>query len=95
MAGLCPQYINIRRGSYVMAIIGVCIQYSASPQSLPPWQISSNQMEQAMAIGSNGRKVSLSALRFWCYHGSVDVYPHPSITSPVWCSASIFILTMT
>jgi NCS1 family nucleobase:cation symporter-1 len=26
MAGLCPKYINIRRGSYIMAIIGICTQ---------------------------------------------------------------------
>lgn len=26
MAGLCPKYINIKRGSYIMAIIGICTQ---------------------------------------------------------------------
>ncbi|KAL1986896.1 hypothetical protein VTN96DRAFT_5313 [Rasamsonia emersonii] len=30
MAGLCPRYINIVRGSYIMAIIGICTQ---------PWQL--------------------------------------------------------
>ncbi|KAL1964155.1 hypothetical protein VTN77DRAFT_7243 [Rasamsonia byssochlamydoides] len=30
MAGLCPRYINIIRGSYIMAIIGICTQ---------PWQL--------------------------------------------------------
>ncbi|KAL2000405.1 hypothetical protein VTN02DRAFT_3170 [Thermoascus thermophilus] len=30
MAGLCPKYINIRRGSYIMAMIGICTQ---------PWQL--------------------------------------------------------
>jgi NCS1 family nucleobase:cation symporter-1 len=26
MAGLCPKYINIIRGSYIMAIVGICTQ---------------------------------------------------------------------
>ncbi|KAI1628212.1 NCS1 family nucleobase:cation symporter-1 [Exophiala viscosa] len=30
MAGLCPKYINIRRGSYIMAVIGIATQ---------PWQL--------------------------------------------------------
>ena len=30
MAGLCPKYINIIRGSYIMAIIGIATQ---------PWQL--------------------------------------------------------
>lgn len=30
MAGLCPRYINIRRGAYIMATVGICTQ---------PWQL--------------------------------------------------------
>jgi len=30
MAGLCPKYINIIRGSYIMAVIGIAAQ---------PWQL--------------------------------------------------------
>lgn len=30
MAGLCPKYINIIRGSYIMAVIGIATQ---------PWQL--------------------------------------------------------
>ena len=30
MAGLWPKYINIRRGSYIMACIGIAVQ---------PWQL--------------------------------------------------------
>ncbi|OAX85037.1 hypothetical protein ACJ72_00597 [Emergomyces africanus] len=33
MAGLCPKYINIIRGSYIMALIGLCSQ---------PWQLLAN-----------------------------------------------------
>lgn len=27
MAGLWPKYINIRRGGYIMAVIGIAVQY--------------------------------------------------------------------
>lgn len=35
MAGLSPKYINIVRGSYIMACIGIAVQYVLSNPRTP------------------------------------------------------------
>lgn len=51
MAGLWPKYINIRRGSYIMAIMGVCIQYAPCP--LVPVQ-TNQPVDQLTTIQDHG-----------------------------------------
>ncbi|ODA79808.1 hypothetical protein RJ55_05404 [Drechmeria coniospora] len=45
MAGLWPKYINIRRGAYIMAIIGIAIQ---------PWQLLSTATKFLSVMGGFG-----------------------------------------
>ncbi|KGQ00857.1 hypothetical protein PAAG_12485 [Paracoccidioides lutzii Pb01] len=45
MAGLCPKYINIIRGSYIMALFGFCSQ---------PWQLLANSTKFLSVLSSFG-----------------------------------------
>jgi NCS1 family nucleobase:cation symporter-1 len=54
VVGLCPQYLNISRGSYLLAILLVVIQ---------PWQIIAKASSFDFVISSFGSKFALYHLR--------------------------------
>ncbi|KKZ64605.1 hypothetical protein EMCG_09501 [[Emmonsia] crescens] len=60
MAGLCPKYINIIRGSYIMALIGFCSQ---------PWQLLANATKFLSVLSGFGIfMASLTGIMLADYH---------------------------
>ncbi|OJD20027.1 hypothetical protein AJ78_00043 [Emergomyces pasteurianus Ep9510] len=60
MAGLCPKYINIIRGSYIMAFIGLCSQ---------PWQLLANATKFLSVLSGFGIFIaSLTGIMLADYH---------------------------
>lgn len=65
MAGLWPKYINIRRGSYIMACIGIATQ---------PWQLLSTADKFLKVLSGFG---VFMAPATYVYSHSANVIPKP------------------